>query len=260
MNPILQVESISKTFHHRPALKNLFGREQSGVTVALNDVSFEASAREVIALLGPNGSGKTTLFKIIAGMLFPDSGVVKFGNSSGVDSHRSISMAVASERSFFPRLTARENLDYFAALENIPRDTRPAEISRTLEIVDLAAKSDMLVQKFSSGMYQRLAIARALLRRPSLLLLDEPTRSLDPAASEMLWEWIRRDASSHATVLIATHNFAEAAAVARKAIILSSGKVVAMRTTASAEELRNYYFSVVPPSTAVAETSTAGAR
>lgn len=258
MNPILQVESITKQFHHRPALRNLFGREQGGVTVALNDVSFEASAGEVIAVLGPNGSGKTTLFKIIAGMLLPDFGSVKFGDSFGADSHRSISMAVASERSFFPRLTARENLDYFAALEDIPRDARPAEISRTLEIVDLAAKSDMLVQKFSSGMYQRLAIARALLRRPALLLLDEPTRSLDPAAAEMLWEWIRQDASSHATVLIATHNFAEAAAVARKAIILSNGKVVAMRTAASAEELRNFYFSVVP-STAVAETTTAGA-
>ena len=258
--PLLQVKSISKRFHHRPALRNLFGQERAGSTLALDSVSFDAAYGEVIAVLGPNGSGKTTLFKIIAGMLSADSGSVQFSHENDRDSHNSVSMAVASERSFFPRLTAQENLDYFAALENITKRERPAELKRVLKIVDLAPQSDVLVQKFSSGMYQRLAIARALLRKPRLLLLDEPTRSLDPAAAEMLWKWIRYDAAQHATVLIATHNFSEAAAVAREALILSSGRVVAARPTRSPEELRSSYFSTIQNSSSLTTTTSAGTQ
>jgi ABC-2 type transport system ATP-binding protein len=255
--PLLQVKSISKRFFHRPALRNLFGQERTGSTLALNSVSFDAASGDVIAVLGPNGSGKTTLFKIIAGMLSADSGSVQFTRKNDRESDNTVSMAVASERSFFPRLTARENLDYFAVLEDISKRERPNEIKRVLEIVDLAAQSDVLVQKFSSGMYQRMAIARALLRKPNLLLLDEPTRSLDPAAAEMLWEWIRNDAAQHATVLIATHNFSEAAAVAREALILSNGRVVASRPTRSPEELRSFYFSAIQNSSSLAGTTSA---
>jgi ABC-2 type transport system ATP-binding protein len=255
---LLQVKSISKRFFHRPALRNLFGQERAGSTLALDSVSFDAAYGDVIAILGPNGSGKTTLFKIIAGMLSADTGIIQFNREHDEDSDNTVSMAVASERSFFPRLTARENLDYFAALENIVKRDRPADIKRVLEIVDLAPQADVLVQKFSSGMYQRLAIARALLRRPKLLLLDEPTRSLDPAAAEMLWEWIRNDAAQHATVLIATHNFSEAAAVAREALILSSGRMIASKPTRSPEELRAFYFSAIQSSSALTGTTSAG--
>ncbi len=255
---LLQVKSISKRFFHRPALRNLFGQERAGSTLALDSVSFDAACGNVIAILGPNGSGKTTLFKIIAGMLSADSGFVQFERENDEDSDNTVSMAVASERSFFPRLTAWENLNYFAALENIVKRERPADIKRVLEIVDLAPQSDVLVQKFSSGMYQRLAIARALLRKPKLLLLDEPTRSLDPAAAEMLWRWIRRDAAQHATVLIATHNFSEAAAVAREALILSSGRVIASRPTRSPEELRTFYFAAIQNPSSITATTSAG--
>ena len=96
---------------------------------------------------------------------------------------RHVGFAVSGERSFFPRLSARENLDFFAALDDVPRRSRPRQIELVLERTGLLDAADTLVMKFSSGMYQRLGIARALIKEPSVILLDEPTRSLDPAAA-----------------------------------------------------------------------------
>jgi ABC-2 type transport system ATP-binding protein len=241
---LLTVNSVSKTFRHTPALRNLLGRERGGSTVALDQVSFEVKRGETVGVLGPNGSGKTTLFKIISGMLLPDSGSVHITTSGNVNGPNAVGMAIVSERSFFPRLTAFENLDYFAALENIPRNNRPSRISDVLQIVGLSSHADVLAQKFSSGMYQRLAIARAMLRRPQLLLLDEPTRSLDPAAAENLWQWIRESAAAHVTVMIATHNFVEAAATANRAVILAGGRIVSSSSITSSDELRRMYFKL----------------
>jgi ABC-2 type transport system ATP-binding protein len=243
--PLLEVKSVSKRFRHSPALGNLLGRERTGHTLALDQVSFEVEQGEIIGVLGPNGSGKTTLFKIIAGMLLPDSGSIHISSRERQSvAAGAVGMAIASERSFFPRLTAYENLDYFAALENISRGDRPSRVSHVLEVVGLSSQSDVLAQKFSSGMYQRLAIARALLREPRLLLLDEPTRSLDPAAAESLWQWIRESAAAHVTVLIATHNFIEASATASRAVILAEGRLVSSSLITSPDELRHTYFEI----------------
>ncbi len=100
---------------------------------------------------------------------------------------RQVGVAVATERSFFPRLSARENLDFFAALDEVPRRDRPRRIEEVLRDTGLEEQADTLVMKFSSGMYQRLGLARALVKRPSVLLLDEPTRSLDAAATAHFW-------------------------------------------------------------------------
>src|ERR1700676_5606156 len=114
-------ESVRKIFRHRPALFNLLGRERSGETVALKDVCFSAARGEVLALLGPNGSGKTTTLKLISTVLLPDAGLVCV---VGCDTRREagkvrrqVGIAIATERSFFPRLSARDNLEFFAALD-----------------------------------------------------------------------------------------------------------------------------------------------
>ena len=242
-------ESVRKLFRHRPALFNLFGRERGGETVALNDVSFAVAASEVVALLGPNGSGKTTTLKLISTMLLPDGGSVRV---DGFDARREagrvrrhVGIAVATERSFFPRLSARENLEFFATLDEVPRRERAERIKEVLHDTGLEDQADTLVMKFSSGMYQRLGIARALVKRPGVLLLDEPTRSLDAGSMAHFWTTIRTLATRRTTILLATHNFAEAAAVADRVLLLHRGELVADRPVASdesAESLRAFYF------------------
>src|SRR6202165_446393 len=153
-------ESVRKIFRHRPALFNWLGREREGETVALNDVSFSAAGGEVLVLLGPNGSGKTTSLKLISTLLLPDAGSVRVGGfdarRDAREVRRQVGIAVATERSFFPRLSATENLDFFAALDEVPRNERGQRIKEVLRDTGLEEQADTLVMKFCSGMYQRL--------------------------------------------------------------------------------------------------------
>src|SRR6266446_5928064 len=242
-------ESVRKIFRHRPALFNWLGRERGGETIALKDVSFSAARAEVLALLGPNGSGKTTALKLISTILLPDAGSLRVGGfdarRDAGDVRRQVGIAVATERSFFARLSAAENLDFFAALDEVPRGERAQRIKEVLHDTGLEEQADTLVMKFSSGMYQRLGIARALVKHPNVLLLDEPTRSLDAATTAHFWATIRALARQQTTVLLATHNFAEAAAVADRLLLLHRGELLADRAVGdgeSADALRSFYF------------------
>ncbi|HTR25959.1 MAG TPA: ABC transporter ATP-binding protein [Terriglobales bacterium] len=252
MNQVV-FESVRKVFRHRPALFNWVGRERTGETVALDNVSFSAAQGEVVALLGPNGSGKTTTLKLISTMLLADAGVVSVGGfdaqHDGNKVRRQVGIAVANERSFFPRLSARENLDFFAALDEVSRPARPKRIEDVLREVGLEEQADTLVMKFSSGMYQRLGLARALIKQPAVLVLDEPTRSLDASATAHFWTAIRALARQNTTVFVATHNFVEAAALASRAFLLHQGMLLADRslgrrlgTAETTDELRALYF------------------
>jgi ABC-2 type transport system ATP-binding protein len=184
-------------------------------------------------------------------MLLPDAGTISVGGvDAGRDAgkvRRQVGIAVATERSFFPRLSARENLAFFSSLDEVPRIDRAQRITDVLRDTGLAEQSDTLVMKFSSGMYQRLGIARALVKRPSVLLLDEPTRSLDAATTAHFWTTIRALAQQQTTVLLATHNFAEAVAVANRLLLLHHGELLADRcvgSSESAEALRSFYFQM----------------
>ena len=224
-------------------------REQGDNIVALVDVSLHVSGGTVQVVLGPNGSGKTTLLKLISTMLLPDSGSVFVG---GFDTRRHekevrerLGFAVASERSFFARLTARENLEFFAAFDEVPRRERVCRVLDLLNTVGLLEHAEKLVMNFSSGMYQRLGIARALLKHPSVVLMDEPSRSLDPGSATQLWELIRELAERGATVLVASHNFHETVTVADKVAVLCQGWLRGECRAAeisSAERLREFYF------------------
>ena len=239
-------DSVQKTFRR----SGFFFSRQKVETHALNGVSLEVSTGEVLALLGPNGSGKSTTLKLISTMLLPDRGKVVVNgldirlSSQSVRSQ--VGFAVAAERSFFPRLTVRENLDFFAALEDVSRRDRPERIGSILTDINLAEAAPKQVMKLSSGMYQRLGIARALIKRPSVLLLDEPTRSLDPSAASNLWGLVRELSRAGITIVLATHNFAEAVAVADRIAVLQRGELLAVRHTEglSVEQLRNFYLEV----------------
>jgi ABC-2 type transport system ATP-binding protein len=247
--PAVIFESVSKVFRHRPALFNWFGRERTGETRALDNVSFEVPSGSVLVLLGPNGSGKTTTLKLVSTMLLPDEGrVLVQGVDTTGDADRvrvRVGFAVATERSFFPRLSARENLDFFAALDDIPKKARPERVDELLRQTGLRDSADTLVMKFSSGMYQRLGIARALIKNPSVVLLDEPTRSLDPGSAAQFWNLVRDLPSRGTTVILATHNFNEAVAVGNYVAILFKGRLAAeqrLSATLRVDELRSFYF------------------
>lgn len=238
------LDSVHKVF--RPT-GFLFPRRNKTETYAIKGISLSISRAEVLALLGPNGSGKSTTLKLISTVLLPDRGTILVnGADTGEQAQRvrrQVGFAIASERSFFPRLTVRENLDFFAALENIPRRERGRAVAAVLNDVVLEHHADKQAMKLSSGLQQRLGIARALIKRPQVLLLDEPTRSLDPAAANQLWTLVRHLARSGTTIVLATHNFAEAICASDRVAILQRGQLRALRRTAglTAEQLRIQY-------------------
>lgn len=242
MNTVV-LESVSKIFQQRA----FFSRAVKEETSALTNVSLELAQGEVLGLLGPNGSGKSTTLKLVSTVLLPDRGrVVVEGFNTRVEGQavrQRVGFALASERSFFPRLTARENLEFFAALEDVPRRECRDRVESALNSVGLSDAAEKQVMKLSSGMHQRLGIARALLKEPSVLLLDEPSRSLDLAASTQLWALIRALSNNGMSILIATHNFAEAAEVCDRVAILQKGSVISVARTRnlSDRQLRDLY-------------------
>jgi ABC-2 type transport system ATP-binding protein len=207
---------------------------------ALTDVALEVRAGEFLGLLGPNGAGKTTLFKVLSTLILPDEGhATVFGYDVVRDAgqaRRVLAPVIADERSLHWRLTATENLRLFAALHGVPAREVTLRISELLDLVGLEADGRQLVATFSSGMKQRLLLARALLARPRVLLLDEPTRSLDPVSARTLRTFLREElVGKHGcTVLLATHNAEEAFGLCDRVAVLDRGRVLA---TGPAEHL-----------------------
>jgi ABC-2 type transport system ATP-binding protein len=217
------LDSVHKTFR-----SGFFGT--GGVeTYALRDFSLSILPGEVISLLGPNGSGKSTTLRLITTVLLPDRGAVSVNGVTtqlGAQAvRRQVGFALASERSFFPRLTVRENLMFFATLEDVPWRDRGIRADAVLAQVRLEEHSGKQVMKLSSGMHQRLGIARALIKNPRVLLLDEPSRSLDPAAANQLAELLGNLAKRGITIVLVTHNLAEAVAVSDRIAILQNGQL-----------------------------------
>jgi len=204
---------------------------------ALDDVSLEIRRGEFFGLLGPNGAGKTTLFKILATVVTPDKGSATV---EGFDVVRQaggirqlLTPVIADERSLRWRLSARENLRLFATLYGLPPREIPKRIDEVLRVVGLEDTKHKLVGRFSSGMKQRLLIGRALIPRPRVLLLDEPTRSLDPVSARTLRTFLRQEIclGLGCTVLLATHSADEAFELCDRVAILDKGRIVATGET-----------------------------
>ncbi len=225
--------SVAFEFVHKVYRQNRFFlfENPSRTTYALRQVSFSVERGEVLGLLGPNGSGKSTTLKLISTILLPDSGRILIqGHETrreGQKVRRDVGFALASERSFFPRLTVRENLEFFAALEDVPHREIPERIAQALRAVELIYAADKQAMKLSSGMYQRLAIARAIVKNPAVLLLDEPTRSLDLTSATELRRLISELATRGTTIVLATHSFEEATSVCNRVALLNKGELMA---------------------------------
>ena len=200
---------------------------------ALERVSFEVARGEIFGILGPNGAGKTTLMKIVSTVYAPQGGrleVLGHALPGGEDPVRQrLGVAFAEyERAFAFRLTGRQNLDYFAALYGIPRREVRARVDDALATARLAEKADALFQTYSTGMKHRLALARALLPRPDLLVLDEPTAGLDAQTARELGETLRGLAKGGTAILYTTHRLEEAASLCDRVLVLRQGRVAAM--------------------------------
>ena len=201
------------------------------VTV-LREVCLTIMSGQTLGILGPNGAGKTTLLKLIGGLLYPHAGTIAVG---GCDTQRAnnqvrrkVGFVLNEDRSFYWRLTGRQNLEFFGALDNMTGKTLQRRSERLLDLVGLKDAAATRVSDYSCGMRQRLAIARGLLAEPEVLILDEPTRSLDPVGAESLRALIAGDVRSGGarTLVIATHQIEEARQLCDAVAILSSGRLV----------------------------------
>ncbi len=220
-----------------------FFKSETEVVEALKGISFKIRYGEVVGLLGPNGAGKTTTIKIVSTLLLPDSGKVfvdgveAFKNLSYV--REKIGIMLTVEKGFFPKLTGRENLIYFGTLYGLERKLLEKRVNYLLDLLELKelGGSDKLYEEFSLGMKARLAFARALLKDPPIILLDEPTLGLDPVSARKIRRIVKDLAHKEGkAVLYTTHNMFEAEIVCDRILLINKGVIVSEGTP---EELKN---------------------
>ena len=235
----VQVSQLSKDFLRRE------GRLRRRRVNALRDVTFTMQRGECVAILGPNGSGKSTLIRLLATLLLHDGGSARvFGHDVFADPRavRRLVNRVSVEASFFKKMSSSENLSYAARFYGMtPRETS-SQIPEILENVGFPVeRKGEPMENLSRGMQQKVALARALLTSPVLLLLDEPTTGLDPRSKLEVQNFIRAVRRAHdATILLCTHDLDEAEALADRIGILHRGELIALGT---AEELKERYVS-----------------
>ncbi|HMF42395.1 MAG TPA: ABC transporter ATP-binding protein [Polyangia bacterium] len=209
-----------------------------GARVALDGVSFEVAPGELFGLLGPNGAGKTTAFRLLAGLLPPHAGTLALDGrpvSAADTTYRARLGVVFQEPSLDLKLTARENLRLGAALYDVPRAVASRRIDEALALMALGDRADEPASTYSGGMRRRIEIARVLLHEPSLLLLDEPGRGVDPEALRRIWDEITTLAATRGTSVIVTTHQPEEAERCQRIAILDGGRVAAAGTP---DELR----------------------
>jgi ABC-2 type transport system ATP-binding protein len=230
----LVLERLTKRFVVRRGIAAALRGEPKRVVTAVDSVSLEIERARIFGLLGPNGAGKTTLCKIASTMLLPDEGSVTVEGfdirHEDADVRRVLAAVPADERSLNWRLTARENLLLFAALNRLGRREAAERTEAVLRVVGLEDAGRKLVAGFSSGMRQRLLVARALIASPRVLLLDEPTRALDPMAAQELRRFFRDELVERqgCTIVLATHNAEEAFEFCDRVAVLDRGRVLAV--------------------------------
>jgi ABC-2 type transport system ATP-binding protein len=228
----IDVAGLVKTYPARRLLREVISHPLNRLQVSvLNGIDLKVAPAEVVGILGQNGAGKTTLLKILATIVRPSAGSARicgFDTETQADLARAkVSYTFTDERSFYWRLSGRQNLEFFAALDELPANCAHERIGELSERLNFSAYIERPFSQYSAGMRQRFFLARALLRQPSVLLLDEPSRSLDPQDTARLWSFIRDDLVKEQgmSVLLVTHQLEEAAAICDRVAILCDGRL-----------------------------------
>lgn len=227
----LQVDHVTKRFGGPSRLRLKRGKKPPKVVLAVDDVSFTVKRGEIYGILGANGSGKSTLIRLVATLLYPDAGTARIFGLDVVTQAAEVKRLinrVSVEASLFKKLSAMENLIYAARLYGLDAGQSRKDITKIL--TGLGIKENRIgqpVEKMSRGMQQKVAIARALLTSPVLLLLDEPTTGLDPRSKKDVEELVRGLRNTHdATIVLTSHDMHEAETLCDRIAIVDKGRIV----------------------------------
>lgn len=226
--------------------------KQLGVNKVLRGISFEAGSGEIFGLLGPNGAGKTTTLRVICTLLTPDAGSVEvlgFDTRGAPQEVRRRVGVVTAEIGVYPRLTARENIAYFAELTGVLDGDISKRVDGVIERLDMKSFANQRAESLSSGQKQKVAIARAIVHDPPVLMFDEPTSNLDVLASREIREFMVESKDRGKCVIFSTHVLHDAERLCDRVTIIHQGRVVASGTTAevkgASHELEDSFLSLV---------------
>jgi ABC-2 type transport system ATP-binding protein len=228
--PVIAVEQLTKVYEPSPIwLRFLLRTAITSPVTALDGISFQVTAGQICAVVGPNGAGKSTLFRVLSGLTTPTAGTATvMGRDVTTESlavRRTIGFMPAGDQTIYLRLSCRENLRFHGRLQGMGDRDLDRSISETLALVGLSEAADWVGFALSAGMRARLMLARALLHRPQVLILDEPTGAVDPVGSFDLLQTIQRVAAeSGVTVLLSSHRLEEIEALHDQVLLLDRGQ------------------------------------
>jgi ABC-2 type transport system ATP-binding protein len=207
--------------------------------LAVDDVSLQVKAGEVLALLGPNGAGKTTTIRMLTTVLKPSSGTATVAGFDVLTHPEKVRAAVGvltEDHGLYERMYLQEYLDFFGQLYDMEKSHRQDRILYLLEKFDLLDAKGRRIGTFSKGMRQKLSLARSLLHSPPVLLLDEPTSAMDPASARLVRDAIKTLRSEDRAIIVCTHNLAEAEELADKIAIIRAGRIIALGSSSELKQ------------------------
>jgi ABC-2 type transport system permease protein len=236
----IETQGLSKRFAKDSGWKAVFSRQLD--RPAVDRVDLQIRPGELFGLVGPNGAGKTTLVKMLTTLIVPTAGTAQvsgFNISQELEIKRTVGLVTSDERSFYWRLSGQQNLEFFAALHGLSAQAASQRSTEVLNQVGLGDQGEKTFQKYSTGMKQRLSIARALLVRPQILFLDEPTKGLDPAATQQLHQLVREQLTRQQgiTVFLTSHNLDEVQRLCDRVAIMSQGQIRACGSLSELQEV-----------------------
>lgn len=225
--PIIELINISKRFAiKRGRLDTLLHPFTRSYKEVLNNLNLVIENQGIYSLIGPNGTGKTTLLRILSGILYPDNGFVKIDGEPFVLNPYKVFLISESEKGFFPRLTLKNNLKFFASLILSDKEIINKKIEKIIHDFDLDKETDTRFQELSTGIKQRLAIARAMLFDPEIILFDEITKGIDIKQQQLIYSLIRRFKEQGKTIIFATHLINEIKELSDKIILINDGRII----------------------------------
>ncbi len=242
---ILEAKNLNKRFKiSRRKIDIILHPFKNTYKDVLNEINFCIDTNGIYSLVGPNGSGKSTLLRILCGILMPDTGSVKINNSPISINPEKVFLISDSEKGFYPRLSLINNLQFFSSLIENSKPGQEINIESLLEEFGLKEERDTRFQELSSGTRQRLAIARAMLFDPQIILFDEITKGVDIKQQQIIYELLYRLKNSGKTIIFATHIMDEIINLSDKIILINDGRLIGFSTYSEIKEHIKQVFDI----------------